>query len=302
MKRLLFVLIQVFFLVLGLVFLSLEAIERAEQIELIDFEALALSIGLGLPFIFVGLFFLFITWSKNYSSDQKRLRSSPAIFFIGQLGKYIPGPMMSVLGHGLLSKNESSSRAGIFASLKSTGYGLVSAGTLWVFLFEEWTFYQIIFASIALLANIISLTSLPDSSIRALLRIDVSMGVRTSNSQRVISLVSAYLMWAFFGISVFIIENHLFPNQGQDFAVLAIAYAVAHAAGVLAVFAPAGIGVREFVFESLTIAELGAASLVIAIVARLAHIVADLLLAMLSLFLVRKTGPGKSTGLSGPIA
>lgn len=293
MKRFLFVLTQVFFLVLGLVFLSLEAMERVDQIELIDFEALALSLGLSLPFIAVGLFFLYITWSKNYSSDNKGLRSSSAIFFIGQLGKYIPGPMMGVLGHGLLSKNESSSRAGIFASLKSTGYVLVSAGTLWMFLFEEGTFFQIIFVSITLLANIISLTSLPDSALRALLRIDVSMRVRTSLSQRVMSLISAYLMWAFFGIGVFIIESHLFPNQAQDFAVLAIGYAVAHAAGVLAIFAPAGIGVREFVFESLTITELGAASIVVAIVARLAHIVADLLLALISLFLVGKSGVGK---------
>lgn len=292
MAKNLFVVFQFIFLVAGTTFLFVETRERLDATEGLDTSSLVYATAVGITPTIIGLLLLFSVWFLNFyhlaeTVGKKAKADKPVIFFVGQLGKYIPGPLMGTVGHGLLSKNHSSIRGGVFASLKATGYAVVSAATLSAFLLDlSSEFILAIFAAL-ILANLVSVTKYPDQILWRLLRASRPKEHSYQTARRILSLANSYFLWIFFGGAVYLVAQVSADGSGLDFWSAVAAYAASHAAGILAVFAPAGMGVREVVFENVMKPFMDQDSAFItAALTRIVHVISDAIMAALAVILL----------------
>jgi uncharacterized membrane protein YbhN (UPF0104 family) len=107
------------------------------------------------------------------------------------------------------------------------------------------------------------------------------------------SLAWSFGSWIFYGLQIWLLATRLGAPRGTG-ALLAIGgFALAWSAGFLAVFAPAGAGVREVVLVALLSPVLGVgAATAVALVSRVLTTAGDLLAAGLAAGYVRR--PGKA--------
>lgn len=288
MAKKLFFFTQIVFLVVGVAFLLFESSSRIEQVNsdlfLVPPGSLAAALGLTLA----GLVFYFTTWSLSFhGSGSRKILKLPFIFFVGQIGKYIPGPMLGTAGHGLLSKSDFHARTGIFASLKATGFVVLTGATLGSIALIP-ILGTPLFTYALIIGNIFAISSLPDKIIWWALRSkELVTEVRVSLASRFFGLISAYGMWFFFGLGVFALATSLdTPTGGFSVFEVILGYAASHTTGILVIIAPAGIGVRELVFESLLSEEFGELAFLLAAAARVVHVVSDAIMAGLAAILL----------------
>lgn len=173
-------------------------------------------------------------------------RQSAHIFFLGQIGKYLPGSLWSFLASGELAKRAGFPRTTAMSSLFlalliGMGSGVIIALLLvpqslgyvpesWV----VWTFAAALFALIAL------------PRLRAVLlklaRIDFPVPLTALTT----SLALALVAWIFAGVQIVLLSKAIGAGLGwPDLLQATGAYAFAWVAGFLVVIAPAGLGARE---------------------------------------------------------
>lgn len=206
------------------------------------------------------------------------IRPGLAIFFFGQLGKYIPG---SVWSFG--AQAEGGRRFAIPAR--------VTVGASSVFL-------GLHVATAAVVGGVIGLLPSTDSSISSgwclliaavglvsLLPLVVrSLATRVAGKPPEIhwrdqlELVATMLAaWGAYALSVVLLRP---SASGQDLSALVMAYALAYAAGVVVILAPAGLGAREGVFVLIAGPAVGTGvAAALALVTRVVTTVADVALA-----------------------
>ncbi|MET3963051.1 uncharacterized membrane protein YbhN (UPF0104 family) [Marmoricola sp. OAE513] len=226
-----------------------------------------------------------------------------ATFFVGQLGKYIPGSVWSIGAQADLARRyDVPARSTVTGGLLFLGYHVATAVALGAAVLlsgaldAPWPTWLTV---VALGVALIGLT--PPLVRRVAVAIatqDVSLSwVRTLE---VLALMA--LAWLTYAVALVL----LVPGAPwSDLAALGGAFAAAYAVGVLVVLAPAGVGARETVFVLLLTPLLGVGpATALALLARVLHTLADGALALVWWSLrrsTRKRQTGREVQLSRPV-
>jgi len=238
--------------------------------------------------VLAGMYAMLKTWQVTVAGLGSPLGLVPAgrIFFLGQLGKYVPGSIWPVVVQMELGADVGVPRATSVLTLVfiyllySTSAALVSAVCLpWVTdLVPIWL------AALAFLAGVALL--LPPVLNRL-----IAFGLRLLRQQRPPRMRSravftsfgwALVMWACFGVHILALARDLHPPLTWHLVLLSVGgYTLAWICGFLFVLAPAGGGVRELVLTALLAGTIGHdAGFAVALVSRLMMTVADLVCAL----------------------
>ena len=219
----------------------------------------------------------------RWVGSEVGVREGAEVFLVGQLGKYVPGSVWSVAAQAQLGRRHGvPARSGATASalflLVHTATGLLLGGLLVVGGVLDvparpawWPWAAVVVGAAALAPPLVR-------------RLADRLGGRGIHSTfgvveltRTVALMAA--AWACYGTSLLV----LVPSGGPDspaYVGAVAAFALAHAAGVLVVVAPAGVGVREGVLVALLAPTLGVpGAAAVALLSRVAHAVADFVVA-----------------------
>jgi hypothetical protein len=234
------------------------------------------------------------------------LRAAIRVFFVGQIGKYIPGSVWPVLAQMELSRDygvgraESASASLVVLALAVPSGGVVASATLPFVSTSALGHYWW-----ALLAIPVFLVVLHPAVLGRLLALAARLlkrpGVTQPLGMRHVLAAAGWLMLGFllYGLAAWLVARDLHPSAGDGrLVLLAIgAYALAWTAGFLIIVLPAGAGVREAVLVlALSPALPKGPALLVAVVARLLATIADLVWAAIGFSLRPRTPLGTDGG------
>lgn len=213
-------------------------------------------------------------------------RHAAAVFFVGQLGKYVPGSVWSFAAQAQLGRRHGvPARSSVTASalflVVHVFTGLLLGGLLVVvgaagldlpsLLDQKWWWVLVVLGALTLAPPVVR--TLGDRL--------AGGGVRTVFGPRalVLSLLLMTAVWTCYGGCLWLL---LPPGEvsATDLPTTLAAFAIAHGAGVLFVVAPAGLGAREGVLIALLTPLAGlAAAAAAALLVRVVHALADFTIA-----------------------
>lgn len=217
----------------------------------------------------------------GWVGTRVEMRAAAAVFLVGQLGKYVPGSVWSVAAQAQLGgRHGVPARSSVTASalflLLHTATGLVLGGALVVGgvlgpvpgdLGTAWPYAALVVGGVALSPPLV----------RRLADRLAGPGTRATFGLAELTWTTLLMAtaWCCYGASLLLLVPGASPEAPGPAGAVA-AFALAHAVGVLVVFAPAGLGAREGVLVALlapTVGVPGAAA--VALLSRVAHAVAD---------------------------
>lgn len=240
--------------------------------------------------VLIGLNLTSIAWLELLGGFGHRLpvRHGRAVFFVGQLGKYIPGGIWSMGAHTQLARAHdvpvrvTVSNSLTFLWINLATAGIVAGGAGLVGLSDvplpSWlTVAGVVGCLVALTPPMLTRAAAVFSAGAHRPRLRVPRLAR-------LVVLMAVTWTAYAGALVALTpdpEPALVPAAAG-------AFALAYAVGVVVVFAPAGVGARELTLVALLAPAIGlAAAGSVAILIRLLHTAGDLLLALVSWVLSR---------------
>lgn len=212
------------------------------------------------------------------------VRDAAAVFFVGQLGKYVPGSVWSLAAQAQLGRrHEVPARSSLAASslflLLHTASGLLIGGALVLVgaldpvpdLGARWAYVAVVAGALGMAPPLV----------RRLADRLAGSGAPTvlgaAEVGRAVVLMAG--VWCTYGAALLLLVPRTGPGS-PGLAAAVAAFALAHAAGVLVVLAPAGVGAREGVLVALLAPSLGVpVAVALALLSRLTHAVADFVLA-----------------------
>lgn len=215
------------------------------------------------------------------------LKPSARVFFLGQLGKYLPGSVWPVLAQMELARRYRVPRARMLASSVVTVVVNVAVGGALALLLlpfvsqhafrHFWWLVICIPIIVFCLQPRIVVKSL--DALLKLLRRD-PLGVTFSARAEVKTAAWGLVSWIILGGHIYLLADGLGASGWRVFAASVAAGSLAISAGTLFVPAPAGAGVREVAFV-LTLGPVVSAplALLIALLSRVILIVSDVVLA-----------------------
>jgi hypothetical protein len=240
----------------------------------------AAGVGAGLLLVLAGLLATGLLWLRLMACLDARLPATDglAAFFLGQLGKYIPGSVWSIGAQAELARRHGvAARVTVAAGLLFLGYHvdtavLVSALALLTGRLESpWPDW------LSWVALVLAVTGLAPGVVRLLGNRVAGRAVRLGVVDTVVVVVLMTVAWTAYAGALVLLSPGL---PWSDLAVLGGAFAAAYAVGVVIVFAPAGVGAREAVFVLLASPATGVGpATALALLARVVHTGADALLA-----------------------
>jgi len=243
-------------------------------------------------FVLAALTAQMLSWRALFrGSDAEHLtvRVAGRIYFLGQLGKYIPGSVWAVLAQAELGKDHRVPRSqsavvalGALMVLTVTG-GIVGAAGLTVGSAEALTTYW--WALLAVPAGAVILCpAVLNRVVQRALRISRQGGPAPALTSGGLlrSALWAIVQWFLFGAHAWLLAVDLGASGPADAATVVGAFALAWVVGFVVVIAPAGAGPREAALV-LGLAPIMAApeGLVLALVSRVLMVVGDGLAAAL---------------------
>jgi uncharacterized membrane protein YbhN (UPF0104 family) len=268
--------LRVVFLAAVLVFAWLGL--RGRWVEIGDALSDTSSLGVAgaLLLVMLGLLATGLLWLRLMSCLGAKLPlvGGLAIFFIGQLGKYIPGSVWSIGAQADLAReHEVPPRATVAAGLLFLGYHVDTAVVLGAIavltgkLDAHWP------AWLTWLALAIAIAGLVPAIVRLLGARIGGREVRLGWADTGVVVALMAVAWSAYSLALVLLSPGM---SGDHLVALGGAFAAAYAVGVVIVFAPAGVGARETVFVLLLhpVMSVGDAT-ALALVARVVHTVAD---------------------------
>jgi hypothetical protein len=198
------------------------------------------------------------------------------LFFQSQLGKYIPGSVWQYAGRTAVARTYGLPVRTVAMSLPIEFVAAaIAAGATGAFLLGWWGA-----AVIAAVAIVLLVIERP-SRVRALA---VSTTIRAT--------LLYVPVWLVLGASFWLCAHGLVGAPTEDLAFYMGAFAIAWLAGLAAIYAPGGIGVREAVLVAFLGGRIGAAdALVVAAASRLILILVDVLFAGIATAALRRSRP-----------
>jgi glycosyltransferase 2 family protein len=198
------------------------------------------------------------------------------LYFQAQLGKYIPGSVWQYAGRAAVARANGIPVRPVGVSLAvEVAASAAAAGSMAAFLIGWWG--AAVVAPVAVL--LIALE-------------------RLAHSRRPVAFAAAHAtllylpVWLLLGGSFWLCARGLVAVPAGDLAFYMGAFAVAWLAGLVAIYAPGGLGVREAVLVALLSSRIGAAdALVVAATSRLMLIVVDVGLAGVAAATMRRDRP-----------
>jgi len=262
--------------------------------------------------VLVGLLLTMQVWRLLLSAAGSRLpvRASSRIFFIGQLGKYVPGSVWPVLAQMELGRTYKVPRQrsattamlsmmiGLTSGLLATLVGLpfLAGGSVQKY---WWAFLFIPVLLVCLHPRVLN------PAIALGLRLLRKPAPETPLTGRVIGTAIAVnvLGWFFNGLQIWVMTARLGAHGGDTLLACVGAYAFAWSVGFLIILAPAGAGIRDVILiaELTSLAGVGSgAATAIALVSRGVTILGDLAGAGVAALLARGTATA-ALGESGAV-
>lgn len=232
------------------------------------------------------------------------------VFYLGQLGKYIPGSVWSVVGQVELARDlkvpaRRSTAAALLTIAVSLGTGLaLAAGTLPFVTPQAVSRYGWAFAFVPVIA-----VGLHPRVLNPVLRVGFRLIRRPELAEpltlRGIGIAAGWslLAWLGFGIQAALLVRDLGGRGGASILGAIGAFALAWSVGFLVLIAPAGAGVREAVLTlALAPALPTAAALLVAVVSRVLLTASDLLLAGAAILAERRRSGRPAAAAESPEA
>jgi hypothetical protein len=195
------------------------------------------------------------------------------VFFQAQLGKYVPGSVWQYAGRAAAARSYGIPvrSVGISLPVEFVASGL-AGGTMAAFLLGWWGAAIVGAVAIFLVAG------------QSLAR-----GGRSAVRATVLATVLYLPVWLLLGGSFWLCARGLLGVPEYDVAFYVGAFAIAWLAGLVAVYAPGGLGVREAVLVALLSSRIGAPNaLVLAAASRLIFILVDVVLAGVATVALRR--------------
>jgi uncharacterized membrane protein YbhN (UPF0104 family) len=195
------------------------------------------------------------------------------IFFQSQLGKYIPGSIWQYAGRAAIARVHGVPTQPVVVSMPiEFAASAVAAGSMAGLLLGWWG--AAVIAAVALV----------------LLALERPARSRGRPAPAMVRGTLLYLpVWLLLGAGFWLCAHGLPGVPGHDLPMYVGAFAVAWLAGLLAVFAPGGLGVREAVLVALLASRIGAAdALVVASASRLTLIFVDIVFAAVATAVLRR--------------
>lgn len=228
------------------------------------------------------------------------------IFFLGQLGKYVPGSVWPLIAQMELARahHVPRSRSGVVGLLTvavSLLAGLVIAACTLPFMSADalqrywWAFLAVPVVGVALLPPVFN--GLLDRALRLLRR----GGLARPLSARGVAAALAWstLAWLAFGVQVWLLGRSLGADEASALPLAVGGFALAWVLGFLFVVAPAGAGVREVALVVTLAPVLGRDDAVlVALASRVLMTLGDLLLAAAAVVLSRALRRGVELALA----
>jgi uncharacterized membrane protein YbhN (UPF0104 family) len=266
----------------------------------------ALSVVGALGCVLLALGASMLEWRTVLGDLGSPLPKAPAarIFFLAQLGKYVPGSVWVAVGQMELAKacgvpRQRSAAAYVVVALLTLVSALVVAGVLLPFVAgggvtEYWWLFLV-----APIGLVFLIPPLLNTLLERVLRV-----TRASSHHMELTFGGVGRAWGWgllgwfgFGVQIWLLATSLGAPAGQAFAVAVGGFALAWAAGFLAVFAPAGAGAREAALVLTLSPVLSTAdAIVVALVSRLLMTVADLGTAAAAVLIGRHSSSRAATG------
>lgn len=242
-----------------------------------------------------------LAWRALLADLGTRLtpREACRMFFVAQLGKYVPGSVWPLVTHMELGR-----RHGIRRHRSATALALtmavsvlmgilLAAATLPFAAGDEAGGYAIVLAAVPALLVLLHprvLSSLIDRALRLARREPLE---RAPTVRGLLAGCGWLLvMWVAFGVQAWLLARDLGGDGGELLPLAIGAFAVSWTAGFLVFITPAGLGVREAGLIALLGGAIGApAATLLAVVSRLLLTAADLVWAAAAVALVRSGRP-----------
>jgi glycosyltransferase 2 family protein len=273
------------FLALVLVVLGLTLVDEGgtlwRELQKLSAPVVVLAFVAGLA----GLVCSMMVWREILADLGSRLSIPEAwrIFYIGQLSKYIPGSIWPILAQSELGADRGipRSRSALSAILcypvMICSGGVVAAITL---PFASAGNVAQYFWILCLIPVGVALLSPPvlNRLLRLVLRLSGQPALGQGVSYRGLArtMVWAIAVWLCNGVMVYLLLRQLAGDRQGTFLVSVGGYALSWTAGFVAVFAPAGAGVREAVMIAVLHTQATAAiALTVTLVSRAISVVAD---------------------------
>ena len=286
------------FALLAVGLLSYAIVDQWHQVAPRFGQLSAVGLAISSVAVLAGMFAMLKTWQVTVAGlgSPLDLVQAGRIFFLGQLGKYVPGSIWPVVVQMELGADAGVPRATSVLTLLfiyllyTTSAALVSAACLpWVtHLVPIWLAVLAFVAGVALLLPPV-LNRLIDLGLRLLRQ---SSRPRMRPRAILVAFGWALAMWACFGLHILVLARDLHPPYTAHLLLLAVGgYTLAWICGFLFVLAPAGGGVRELVLTALLAGTIGHdAGFAVALVSRLMMTAADLVCAFAA---AASLGPAK---------
>jgi uncharacterized membrane protein YbhN (UPF0104 family) len=247
--------------------------------------AVVAAFPLSLAAMVVSLF----TWRSLMADFGARLRVRDAarIFYLSQLGKYIPGSIWSMLSQAELARDlhvprRTTLTVGVLTIVIAEGIGLPMAILTLPFVApdaaERYWWVVLVAPLFLVVLHPKLLTTLVNTALRVVRRPRLDHPPSWRGLLRTAGLQA--IVWLMFGLSAWVLVVGLGGSPGKALPAAIGGYALAHCVGLLAVGLPAGAGVRDLALAAALASVLSTPeAFVVALVARMIITVVDLLLA-----------------------
>jgi uncharacterized membrane protein YbhN (UPF0104 family) len=259
----------------------------------------------------VGFFYKSYLWTLILGRFKTRIPVGRAfrVFYLSNLGRYVPGKVVQFAGIMYLSKKE-----GVREDVAVSSFALVQlfdtpAGILVVFLyylllgasFDEIRHYlslTIILGAVTMgLLIVIFVPSLLERALNLILRIFKRPHIEFKMEKKIgFGLLFLYFIaWNIFGVSFYLFLQAITEAPSSYFLQSCLIYTAAYLIGYWALFAPGGIGVREGVIGTL-LYELGgfieSVAYTVGLASRLWFMVGEVIVTILALMVRSKKSNG----------
>jgi len=259
--------------------------QLADSIRQLGWPIVVLSFALGVG----GTFFIALLWRAVLCGlgALTEFRASCGMFFVSQLGKYLPGSVWPVVSQMEFGRRNGIARrtmlaANVITLALNLIVALVLAAVLLPFSSPDalqrfwWTF--LLLPPLAACIHPRALPALIDRVFRLVKR--EPLNERLSGRSVGVAVLWSVLSWLLLGLHLYVIIHALGAHGAAGLAAAIGGTAFAVAVGIAVIPAPAGAGIRDAVLVAVLAGTIGAAdALAAALASRILLILADVALA-----------------------